>query len=451
MSTSETEYEKLFSKFYGDLFKYQSGKKTHLRCPGCQSEKRFIINEDNLIFSCGPNSSDNPKCGKQYTITLPKYIHFRTLQKLYEEQMNGSFNYQEKDRLQYDLKSLGQRMDVNKELEEQNKRIKESTDSLNRLISDYIEINKLNGYIETLETLSEKRYKNSIEKKKLMRLLNEGDLSEPEKNEIRKKYAVLIHENKEFIDMIIELRQPNQEFIMSEKPKVIIHSKNLNIESVEDSKIPKMTKTEKTRKAIWGILYIMYEINQMNSVTLTQMYNKIPLLKEITGLFEGTEPTNNIRERLSSGDGKNMMDNGYVTRVGEKGSGTYKLTEKGNQFLNQMNTKYKNEENIVEVSEKTEEKTSFDDQVKILKKFYEKVDPKKTETDIIRLINNRRPKDTPKGSRIPTKQWLELCDKLKEKYIYHPLRFKEEKDKFIKKLDDGTSILVDSLSPESPR
>jgi len=327
MSTSETEYEKLFSKFYGDLFKYQSGKKTHLRCPGCQSEKRFIINEDNLIFSCGPNSSDNPKCGKQYTITLPKYIHFRTLQKLYEEQMNGSFNYQEKDRLQYDLKSLGQRMDVNKELEEQNKRIKESTDSLNRLISDYIEINKLNGYIETLETLSEKRYKNSIEKKKLMRLLNEGDLSEPEKNEIRKKYAVLIRENKEFIDMIIELRQPNHEFIMTKKPEIINHLKK----------------------------------------------------KEVS------------------------------------------------------------------------KKDTYDEQVKILIDYYKEIDPKKTKTDIIRLINNRRPKDTPKGSRIPTKQWLELCDKLKEKYIYHPLRFKEEKDKFIKKLDDGTSILVDSLSPESPR
>ena len=57
----------------------------------------------------------------------------------------------------------------------------------------------------------------------------------------------------------------------------------------------------------------------------------------------------------------------------------------------------------------------------------EKVDPNKTETDIIRIVNNRR-KDKPKGTRIPTKAWLELCDKLSVKYVYHPLRIKEEKD-----------------------
>ena len=41
---SQEEYEKLFTKFYSDFFKFKSGKKSHLRCSGCQSEKRFIIN-----------------------------------------------------------------------------------------------------------------------------------------------------------------------------------------------------------------------------------------------------------------------------------------------------------------------------------------------------------------------------------------------------------------------
>jgi predicted NAD-dependent protein-ADP-ribosyltransferase YbiA (DUF1768 family) len=343
MSNPEKEYEKLFTKFYGDLFKFQSGKKTNLKCPGCDSKKRFIIDNDKLTYSCGPNNGDNPKCGKQYTIILPKYINYRTLREIYDEQINGSFKYQSKDKLQYDLKSLSEKMDVKKELDIQNKIIKESSDNLNKLINDYIETNKLNEYIETLETLSEKRYKNSIEKKKLMRLITEEELSEPEKIEIRKKYAQLIKENKEFIDMIIELRKPNKDFIIVKKPEIINHQKVVKKSKENDSSKNDSSKNDKPKKY------------------------------------------------------------------------------------------------------------SFDEQVKILINYYKKVDPNKTETDIIRIINNRRPKGTPKGTRIPTKPWLELCDKFKDKYVYHPLRLKEEKDLFIEIQDDGSSKLVDSLSPDSPK
>ena len=342
------DYEKQFSKFYSELFKFQSGKKSSLRCPGCESKKRFIIDNDKLTFACGPKTSEN--CGPQYTIELPKYIHFRTLHKLYSEQINGSFNYEKDNHLEYDLTMLSQKMDVKSDLNKQREIIKEATDKLKRLIADYIKVNRLEGYIETLETLSEKRYKNSIEKKKIMRMINEDELSEPEKKELRRKYAVLIQENKEFIDMIIELRKPNTDFIMTKDPKIIHHNK-------------KSVEKEKTRE----------EDNK---------------------------------------EDKAREDN--------------------------------KEEN-------KEDKITFDDQVKILKTFYEKVDPHKTEEDIKRIINNGRPKGKPKGSRIPTKIWLDLCDKLSVKYTFHPLRMKEEKDKFIEEQDDGTKILVDSLSPGSPR
>jgi hypothetical protein len=92
----------------------------------------------------------------------------------------------------------------------------------------------------------------------------------------------------------------------------------------------------------------------------------------------------------------------------------------------------------------------FDKQVDILFQFYQVVDKNKTKEDIQRIINNRRQKGTDKGTRMPTKPWLELCEKLQKKYIYNPLNIKNEKDKFIKELDDGTKILVDYLSPESP-
>ena len=54
-------------------------------------------------------------------------------------------------------------------------------------------------------------------------------------------------------------------------------------------------------------------------------------------------------------------------------------------------------------------------------KFYEKVDPKKKKDDVVRIINNRRPKGTPKGTRIPTQPWIGLCNKLQGKYNVNPL------------------------------
>jgi len=219
------DYELYFKKFYTELFKFQNGKKSSLRCPGCESKKRFIIDNDKLTFSCGPKNSENAKCGPQYTIELPKYIHFRDLQKIYGEQINGSFDYEKDNQLEYDLTALSQKMNVKTELAAQNNLIKESTASLKRLIDDYITINSLEGYIETLQTLSEKRYKNAIDKRKIMRMIMEDELSEPEKKDLRIKYAQLIKENGVFIDMIIELRKPNTDFIMIKSPKVIDHNK----------------------------------------------------------------------------------------------------------------------------------------------------------------------------------------------------------------------------------
>ena len=60
--------------------------------------------------------------------------------------------------------------------------------------------------------------------------------------------------------------------------------------------------------------------------------------------------------------------------------------------------------------------------MKILIDFYEVIDPNKTTEDITRLINNRRPKGTDIGTRVPSVPWLTLCDKLSEKYDNHPLK-----------------------------
>ena len=360
MSSSETEYEKLFTKFYSDYFKFRSGKKSHLRCPGCQSEKRFIFSDDKLVYSCGPSS--DPKCGKQYTIVLPKYIHYRTLREIYENNINGSLEYHKNDILQYDLSELSQKMDVQRELETQNKLIKESSDDLKRLIHDYKKSNGLDKYIDDLETLSEKRYKNSIEKSKIIRSLNEDELSEPEKISLRKKYAVCIKENQEFIELIKVLNSVDNDYIMINNPETTIH-KNFDEKSDKKEKQVKPKKSEKQK---------------------CSKAHPPPPCPEGKEVPEDKDCCYNKKKKP------------------KKDSPKPEIKEK--------------------TSEETPKKYSYDEQLKILIEYYSKVDENKTENDIKRILDNRRPKGEPKGTRIPSEPWLELCEKLNKKYNVHPLK-----------------------------
>jgi len=357
MTSSETEYEKLFTKFYSDFFKFKSGKKSQLKCPGCDSNKRFIIDDDKLIYSCGPSNSDNPKCGKKYTINLPKYIHYRTLREIYETDMNGSLEYRKDDISQYDLSELSQKMDVKREFEIQNKLIKESSDNLKRLIDDYIKTNSLNEYIEDLEKLSELRYKNSIEKKKIIRSLNEDELSEPEKINLRKKYSVLIKETDDFIEIIKSLNKENNDYIMIKNPETTIHKK------LEENK----TDKEKSDK------------EKPKKKTCSKAHPPPPCL-------EGKEVP----------EGKDCCYN-------EKKQKKQKTPKKDSP---------KSE------PKKESKNYTYDEQIQILLKYYQKVEPSKTKEDIKKIVDRRRELGLP----IRRKPWLELCEKLNKKYNIHPLK-----------------------------
>ena len=393
MSSSETEYEKLFTKFYSDYFKFRSGKKSQLRCPGCQSEKRFIFSDDKLVYSCGPSS--DPKCGKQYTIVLPKYIHYRTLRETYEKNINGSLEYHKNDILQYDLSELSQKMDVQRELETQNKLIKESSDDLKRLIDDYKKSNDLDKYIDDLETLSEKRYKNSIEKSKIMKSLNEDDLSEPEKISLRKKYAVCIKENNDFIEMIKILNRVDNDYIMIKNSEMTIH-KNL------DEKSEKPNKSDKQKK---------------QNCSKAHPPPPCPGGKEVP---EGKDCCYNIKGKTSpkkeSPKIKKKCSKAHPPPPCPEG----KEVPEGKDCC--YNVKGKTSPKKDTPKSETPKKYSYDEQLKILIEYYSKVDSNKTESDIKRILDNRRPKGKPKGTRIPTEPWLELCEKLNKKYNDHPLK-----------------------------
>lgn len=361
------EYEKLFTKFYSDFFKFKNGKQSNLKCPGCQHNKRFIFNDNELIYSCGPKT--DPKCGKQYTIKLPKYIHYRTLRKVYEENMNGSFKYHKNDVMQYDLSEYSKRMDLKTEFEEQRKIIKESSDNLKRLIDDYTQTNNLDEYIDDLKTLSEKRYKNSIEKQKIMRSIKEDELSEPEKVVLRRKYAVLIKENDEFIELINKLNKEENDFIMIEKSDCTVHKNDVSDENKSEEKEDAKPKKEKVKK---------------QNCSKAHPPPPCPPGKEVP-------------------DGKQCC---------------YNEKKKNNSPKDPEEPKAKEENKSEEPKAK---KYKYEEQIEILTEYYKKVDPNKTKEDVIGIINRRRNKGAPIGTRIPTKPWLELCETLNKKYNVHPL------------------------------
>ena len=64
---------------------------------------------------------------------------------------------------------------------------------------------------------------------------------------------------------------------------------------------------------------------------------------------------------------------------------------------------------------------TYEEQIEIMKKFYKVHDPDKTEKEVIGIIDRRRNEGDPKGTRIPSKPWLEICKKLEDKYGTNPL------------------------------
>ena len=85
---------------------------------------------------------------------------------------------------------------------------------------------------------------------------------------------------------------------------------------------------------------------------------------------------------------------------------------------------------------------TFEEQIDILINFYKKYDPKKTKEDIVGIINRRRPKGKPLGTRIPSEPWKILCERYKEKYGVNPLVISTE----VEEVEDG--ILFNGIIPQ---
>ena len=76
------------------------------------------------------------------------------------------------------------------------------------------------------------------------KLLN-NDISEYEKKSYREKYIHLVNENKEFIEIIKELRKENTNYIMINKPIITKENKSFGFEEIKDDNREKLLETNK--------------------------------------------------------------------------------------------------------------------------------------------------------------------------------------------------------------
>ena len=402
-SELEKEYDIHFRKFYDDFYKFQTRIKRFQTCKECSTKKRFIFHKDKIIYSCGPKGGDK-KCGPQYTIELPKYVNYSESKQEYQEQINGLLSYSPKNTLQYKLDELSDQLDIHDDLEKQSKIIQSGIDSLKNLNAEYISMNELEQKNNNLKIFLDKRYKNSIEKKKIMRELNE-DISEEEKTVLRKKYAILIRESKEFIPMIQELRKKNKDFIMISGPKIINHRG----EKIDFKEVIEHTREEQ-------LIDLIIEKFKENDGILTKIeYNSLIRENEFRTkwgglLFKGLQFNPETAFVARPWKYKQQETHGSIIKKPESKDPEYiVLTDTWMRLLG------------IEEPEVIESDT-FLEQVNILIKFYNKINPDKAEEDIRRIVNNRRPKGTVKGTQIPTKPWLKLCQKLEDKYDINPLQ-----------------------------
>ena len=302
--------------FYDEKIKFLSMKDNYISCKGCPQEKKFLENYEEVTLSCG-SKEDDTKCGLKINIKFAKYLHYSShIQKLKDE-LEELINY---DVIQNYINVSSERNKQNIKESNIDQKIKEITD---RFYKMNVESKK-----EKIHTFYKNRIKNTKRCREILKKLNTIDIDDSTKSSFRKEYVSLITiMNNEYQEIITLINDFNS-YLQIKEPSVIIKIKEED--ELENKVKNKSEKNNITKKAFIGILKVMYSINKMNPINLQDIYPKIPELREITGLFKGIEPENNIRHRITGEGGNNMMDHGYIIRVGR---GVYQITEKGKQFL----------------------------------------------------------------------------------------------------------------------
>jgi ribA/ribD-fused uncharacterized protein len=198
------EYLKYISTFHKDLVTSLSQKEKYIRCTNCENKKQFIVNDNKLIYNCG---SDSGKCGDQFIITVPDYIHYEKMIKAFQQSMNGSFTYNEDihDYSEYNLEELSKYLQLDDELKEYNELKQTIVKDSQKLTSLFVSSNQLKQYYDSLTTLNADIQKNNIRKKKILHELNNDQLITIEdKISLRKEYATIVSQEKNELFPIYE-------------------------------------------------------------------------------------------------------------------------------------------------------------------------------------------------------------------------------------------------------
>jgi len=226
------DYEDLFEQFFNEFILFKTQREQYRICPGCSSEKSFSLNEDKLIYACGPTSgaktsgaktSGAKKCGPQFTIEMPVYVDYNQAKEQFLDIINGSSRACT-DPLAYDLKALSKHLELTDEYGAQQEIVETATKSLKELEEELIKANHLAERNSMIQELSQRRQKNSHKKSLTMQKLLSSDTPAVEKQSARRAYAQIIQdEHREIRPLMEELRKPIVAVVMTSKPKIIKH------------------------------------------------------------------------------------------------------------------------------------------------------------------------------------------------------------------------------------
>ena len=311
------DYLKHIEIFHKDYLYSQTNKEKYIKCKQCENHKRFIINDNELIYNCGEVSTG--PCGDQFKISIPDYIHYEKIMKAFQQTINGSFNYNPDihDYSEYDLMILSKHLSLKDELEEYNE-IKETIlkDS-EKLTSFFVSSNKLKEYYDKLSTLNQDYQKNMIKKKKILYdLENDPTITLEDKIRLRKEYAKIIknelNEKYPIYESFID-SEMNHYLLLNPEEKYVHKYQTRYLDTAIPKKVKKLPKKkEKVDEYFFDDDNKGYKMcKQLSEKKLSQTEinkNRKQIYDEITETVNDEITENNFKDLLKSKEIKLLFD-----------------------------------------------------------------------------------------------------------------------------------------------
>ena len=268
----DKEYSKYLDIYLKEKALFMSGKKKYKKCDDCSTDKKFIEKDNKLIYSCGSTGSE---CGDQLSITLPEYIDYNKEKERLNNIIHGSFHYNKEDILSsYNLKDLEKNMDIKEFKEKQDQEIKQATEQLDNLNSLYLKENELTKRNEEIQLIHKLKRNSIIRKKDILYEFKQRTTTDERKNELRKEYAKIIHENNKIIYPAIEYLNTSLKYILPTKNyEIKVSNDELEDKMKEKTKKEKNKVKEENEEKLIEIIIDHFKNN--NGILKKKEYSKI--------------------------------------------------------------------------------------------------------------------------------------------------------------------------------